>query len=117
MEKQVYEALLDKIIDDKEITKNEKYLIDQFELFSSINDEYKKSIKKDIFNKFYLDAISDHYLTNEELKTLKNFIISLNIDKNEIKDEIFTINQILKSQQLKLPLQPIDIDTHKNTKI
>lgn len=44
IEEKAYEAILDKIIDDKKITVEEKYLIDQFESFSTISDDFKRTV-------------------------------------------------------------------------
>ena len=107
IEKNIYDALLDKILDDRKITNAEKEAIEKLESIISIDDDYKKESKKEIFRLYYLEAIEDHELTNEELKQLSNLISGLGIRKQDIQQELSIINEIVEMQKLSYPLEPV----------
>ena len=107
IEHDVYEALLDKILDDKYVSKVEKYLISKFEDLSNIGDDFKETAKIELFRSLYLEAISDRKITKSEIDTIKNIINGLNMSQDLIKDEISTIREIIRMQKLSLPLPPL----------
>lgn len=109
IEKDIYSAVLDKILDDKKITKEEKDAIHNLESIISIDETHKKESKIEIFNSYYLDAVEDRIITDSELNTLNNIIEGLGIDKSDIEKEMQTVREIIKMQQLKYPLPQIDI--------
>ena len=108
VEKQVYEALLDKILEDGAITPHEKEQLQKFESVAmSLDDDFKTEEKKKLFHLSYLDAIADRGLTPEEVEKLKNLSHGLGLKETDIPDELKTIDEILKMQQLSLPLHPV----------
>lgn len=106
IERNIYEALLDQILDDGIITPDEKTLIEQLESVVTIDEDFKKETKQEIFRLAYLDAIADREIMREEIKTLENIIIGLGITPEEIKDELSVLREILRAQRLSLPLPP-----------
>jgi hypothetical protein len=108
IEKEVYTALLDKIIDDKEITQDEKNTIETFESIIELDPSFKQQSKKELFILYYYDAIADHRITENELSSIKNIIDGLGLDKTAVIDEMKTIQEILRAQNLTLPLKPIN---------
>jgi hypothetical protein len=107
-ENDAYEALLDKILDDKLITSDEKQSINIFETIIPIDDDFKNEVKKDIFKSYYLEAVADHKITIEEIETLKNLISGLNIKQEMVKDELKTVKEIVRMQKLNLPLKSLE---------
>jgi hypothetical protein len=107
-ENDAYEALLDKILDDKLITSDEKQSINIFETIIPIDDDFKNEVKKDIFKSYYLEAVADHKITIEEIETLKNLISGLNIKQEMVKDELKTVKEIIRMQKLNLPLKSLE---------
>ncbi len=108
IEKDVYEALLDRILDDKLITSEEKHLIKTLESILTLDKEYLKATKIELFKLYYLDVISDHYVSEQELQSINNIREGLEIEQWEVQDEISTINDIIRARELKEPLQPLD---------
>ncbi|MBW2063333.1 MAG: DUF4236 domain-containing protein [Deltaproteobacteria bacterium] len=108
IEKKVYEALLDKILDDKTITPDEKEAIEKLESVITIDEDYKTETKKEIFRLYYLDAIADRAITTEEMNVLKNIVIGLNLKKEDIKEELATLREIVRMQKLAPPLKPVE---------
>jgi hypothetical protein len=105
IEKNIYVAVLDKVLDDKLITEEEKKLISDLETIVSVSDKFKKQTKIEIINSFYLEAIDDRVITNSEINSLNNIIDGLGIDKSEIAKEMSVVRQIVRMQQLSLPLK------------
>jgi hypothetical protein len=108
IEKDVYEALLDRILDDRLITSEEKYLIKTLESIVTLDEGYLKETKIELFKLYYLDVISDHYVSEQELRSINNIKEGLKIDEWEVQEEMSTINDIIKAQELKEPLPPLD---------
>lgn len=107
-ERKIYTAILDKILDDKIITNNERRLIKHFETIASLDENFKLETKKEIFRLYYLDIIADHEITNEEQRTLNNIISGLELPQTVIRDELQVVQEIIKMQQLLPPLTPIE---------
>lgn len=104
IENNIYRAVLDKIIDDSEITPLEKEAIQNLESIINISDSYRKEAKLEIFKSYYLNAIGDRLITNSEISTLNNIAEGLGIDKADIGEEIQTVKEIIRMQDLKHPL-------------
>lgn len=104
IEENIYNALIDKIIDDNEITPAEKEAIYNLESIVSISDLFKKETKLEIFKSYYLNAIEDRLITTSEIDTLNNIVEGLGIDKLDIKGEMQTVREIISMQELKHPL-------------
>lgn len=107
LDKEVYGALLDKIFDDKMISENERDAITKFESIASIDEDYKLNSKREIFRLYYLDAIADHEITIEEINTMKNILLGLNMSKSTVQEELHVVKEILRAQNLCLPLNPV----------
>jgi len=108
IEQNVYNALLDIILDDNIITSEEKNYIEKLDRIISVEDNFKSEIKKEIFMSFYLDAIADRKITDDEIAVLNNIVTGLEIDQNEIKKEMLIVKEIMRMQDLCLPLTPIE---------
>ena len=107
LEENVYSAILDKVLDDKKITNTEKTIIQQFESTIKLDDQYKENTKKDIFRLYYLDIISDHKITDDEYNTLKSIASGLDLKEASIQEEWKVVKEIIKMQELSLPLPTI----------
>lgn len=108
IEKNIYDAVLDKILDDRKITEKEKTSILDLESIVSIDEQYKKETKIEIFNSYYIEAVEDRIITESELETLQNITEGLGIDYSDIEKEMQTVREIIKMQQLIYPLPQID---------
>jgi Protein of unknown function (DUF4236) len=108
IEKNIYGAVLDKILDDRKITEAEKNSILNLESIVSVDEQYKKETKIEIFNSYYVEAVEDRIITESELETLQNITEGLGIDNSDIEKEMQTVREIIKMQQLTYPLHKID---------
>lgn len=108
IEKNIYSAVLDKIIDDNEITPLEKETIQNLESIVSIGDSYINEAKLEIFKSYYLNAIEDRLITNSEIDTLNDISEGLGINQSDIKKEMQMVNEIIRMQGLKHPLPPLE---------
>ncbi len=121
IETDVYQAILDKVLDDGFITEDESSTICAAEQALRISPELRSKTKKDIFSAAYLEAIQDREITKDELDTLSNLISGLGIPQNEVQHELKIVHEIIDTQELSLPLEPIPFDklavrTQKNEK-
>jgi len=108
IEKNIYSLMLEKILEDKNISEKEKNLIVNLESTISMDEQYKNETKIEIFNSYYLEAIEDREITKSELATLKNITEGLGINKSDVENEMKTVKEIIKMQQLTYPLPEID---------
>ena len=108
IEKNVYSALLDKVLDDKKITPEEKESIEKLESITNIDENFETETKTEIFRLYYLDAIADREITDDELSTLNNIAAALKIPSDEIKGEMAIVDEIVRMQNLRIPLTPLD---------
>ena len=107
-ERQVYEALIDKILEDGTVTGYEKEQLQKLEsLALSLDDDFKTEEKKKLFHLSYLDAIADRGLTPEEVEKLKNLSHGLELKKADIVNEWRIVDEILRMQSLSMPLHPV----------
>jgi|GEM_PF-1375788 len=110
IELNVYQAILDRVLDDKIVSEDEAAKIRMAERILSLDLESQVKIKKDIFTEAYLGAIQDHILTDKEMNMLNNLIEGLMIPRAELSREIEIIEEIREAQSLCLPLTPLPID-------
>ena len=107
IEADVYQAVLDKILDDGFVTAQEAKSIAALEQVVTLEADTMLRAKKDIFSAAYLKAIDDRKITRHEVDRLTNLIRGLGIPRDEIKQELDIVQEIIDAQSLKLPLDPI----------
>jgi len=110
IEEDVYQALLDKVLDDGFVTEDEARTIAQAERVLQLTSDAKLRAKKEIFSAAYVEAIQDRRITQDELDTLRNLIVGLGVPKEEVEHELGIVREIIRSQSLKLPFAPIPAD-------
>lgn len=109
IEQNVYTAVIDKIIDDKVISKEEHNIINMLEEIVSLSNDYKLETKKEIFRLLYLDIIADHEIAPEEIEKIKSYLSGLELHESDVQDELRVVHEILRMQKLTLPLKPVEI--------
>jgi hypothetical protein len=107
IEADVYQALLDKVLDDQLITNVEATTIAAAEQTLQLDQVTRLRTKKEIFSAAYLEAIADHEITPDELNRLRNLLAGLRIPRWEVQREHETVREIVEAQGLRLPLTPI----------
>lgn len=107
IEHSVYNALLDKILDDKFISEKEAETIVKAEKILSLHDDVKNKIKKDIYFSAYALAIEDKKITKNELTELENLKKGLGISDDLISSEQWIINDLIRAQETTLPIPAI----------
>ncbi len=110
IEMDLYQAVLDKILDDEHITKEEATTIAAAEQTLSITPAARLSTKKEIFSAAYVEAIRDREITQEELDRLNNLMAGLGIPQGEVQRELDIVQEIVDTQALRLPFEPIQPD-------
>jgi len=110
IEANVYQALLDKILDDGFITREEAASIAAAEQIVGLTPAERLETKKEIFTAAYLQAIEDRSISRDELRKLKNLMAGLAIPNDEVQHEIAIVRDIIDTQSLRLPFDPISKD-------
>lgn len=110
IEANVYQALLDKVLDDGCITPEEAASITAAEQVLGLSPATRLETKKEIFSAAYLEAIEDRHISRDELRTLKNLMAGLAIPNREVQHEIAVVREIIDTQSLRLPFNPIPED-------
>lgn len=106
IEADVYQAVLDKILDDGFITKDEAATIAAAEQVLRLTPAVRMQTKKEIFSAAYLEAIEDRELSEDELGKLRNLLVGLSIPQSEVQRDLDIVHEILKTQSLRLPFKP-----------
>ncbi|ESQ15464.1 MAG: hypothetical protein N838_29195 [Thiohalocapsa sp. PB-PSB1] len=107
IEADVYQAVLDRVLDDEFIDKDEAATIAAAEQILRINPTIRLRTKKDIFSAAYVEAIQDREVTQEELDKLSNLLAGLAIPQKEVQRELDIVQEIIDTQALRLPLEPL----------
>ncbi len=107
IETDVYQAVLDKILDDGYINKEEAATIAAAEQTLRLSTETLLRTKKDIFSAAYVEAIQDREIKQEELNKLINLMAGLAIPQSEVQRELDIVREIIDTQALRLPFKPI----------
>lgn len=119
VEEDVYRAVLDKVLDDRLVSREEQATIRTLDATLQIPDADRLKWKKEIFSAAYLQAIEDDEVTEDELGNLSNLIAGLSISEKEVESELSVVKEVMRAQSLCLPLAPIpreelDINIQKN---
>jgi len=107
IETDVYHALLDRVLDDGFITKEEAASIAAAEQTLRLSRTAQLRTKKEIFSAAYVEAIQDREITKDELNKLRNLMAGLAIPKAEVQRELHIVEEIIATQALRLPFRPI----------
>lgn len=107
IETDVYQAVLDKVLDDGFITEDERATIAAAEQILRIKPATRLRTKKDIFSAAYVEAIQDRKITQEEFDKLSNLIAGLGIPQKEVQRELDIVQEIIDTQALSLPFEPL----------
>lgn len=111
IESDIYQAVLDKVLDDGVIGREEAATIAAAEQTVRLNPSVRLQAKKDIFAASYIEAIEDQGITKEELQKLDNLIVGLAIPREEVRRELGIVQEILSAQALRLPLKPLPLES------
>jgi hypothetical protein len=110
IETNVYQAVLDKILDDGFITQDEAAVIAAAEQTLRLSPMVRLQTKKEIFTAAYIEAIEDREITEDELSKLSNLTAGLAIPHAEVQRELDIVQEIIATQALRLPFEPIPAD-------
>lgn len=110
IETDVYLAVLDKVLDDGFITKEEAATIAAAEHILRIDAGTRLQTKKDVFSAAYVEAIQDREITQEEFDKLSNLMAGLAIPQKVVQRELDIVREIIDTQALRLPFEPIPPD-------
>lgn len=107
IQQKVYERVIEKSIQAEGTLENYSSFMTCAEELLGLPASYYLSVKKDILNATYLQAISDRYISDEEETEINNLINGLMIPITEIQKELSVLEDIKKAQSLTEPLQAI----------
>jgi hypothetical protein len=107
IEGDVYQAVLDRILDDGRITREEAALVVAAEVALGLSAEARLKAKKEIFSAAYIEAIQDREITAGELARLDDLVAGLAIPEAEVRRELGIVREFFDTQALRLPFEPI----------
>ncbi len=110
IEADVYQAVLDRVLDDGVVTDAEAERIRSAEQTLRIDEATRRKTKKEIFSSAYIEAVEDRRITEEEFDRLRNLADGLGIPRSEIQRELSVVDDIVEAQSLDLPFEPIPPD-------
>lgn len=107
LEREVYAALIDHILEDESISREEKTLVEKLNGITDIDGAFKSKRSEEIYRLYYLDAVADRAISKRELEMLDDIVEVLGIDRSRIKNELSVVDEIRRAQELSLPLASI----------
>lgn len=107
IETDVYEAVLDQILDNGYISEIEAARIAAAEKVLGLDESRRLKTKKDIFSAAYVEAIGDQRITQQQLDHLHNLAQGLALPAAELEREFEVIREIQAAQILKPPFDPL----------
>lgn len=110
IEADVYQAVLDTVLDDGFITKEEAATIAAAEGVLGISPAVRLRIKIEIFSAALVEAIEDSKITQDELDKILNLMDGLSIPQSEVQRELDIVKDIIDAQALCLPFKNIPPD-------
>ena len=107
IEADVYQAVLDRVLDDGYVTDDEAATIRAAESVLQLDPATRLQAKKEVFSAAYIEAIEDRQITDEEMQHLRNLCSGLGIPETAVRDEMKIVEDIAEAQQLELPFAPL----------
>ena len=95
--------------EDDHISLEEQANIHKFEMLVT-DENYTSSAKLEFFQAYYLNAILDHHITENEKNTLIDLATGLKLKGEDISDQFTVIGEIIAAQRLSWPIEPININ-------
>lgn len=106
----VYQALLDRVLEDGVITEGERRRLRALEELASMPAEVILAVKLEVFEAAYVDAVADRRITEEEYERLHNLASGLEIPSDIVRPEMEVLEDIRRAQELEPPLPELDPD-------
>ncbi len=103
----VYRLVIQGALEAESITQDKTRLIRVAEQVLNLPSSNYLTVKKDVLNETYLEAIADQFISQEEDTRINNLIEGLQIPREEIKDELAILADIKNAQSLSDPLTSI----------
>lgn len=103
----VYRLVIEGALEAESITRDKSKLILISEEVLNLPSSYYLTVKKDVLNETYLEAIADQLISEEEDARINNLIEGLQIPRGEIEKELAILADIKNAQLLADPLTPI----------
>lgn len=104
----VYQALLDRVLDDGVITGGERRRLRALEGLARMPAEVVLAVKLEVFEAAYVDAVADRRITEEEYERLHNLAAGLEIPSDTVLREMEVVEDIRRAQGLEPPLPELD---------
>jgi len=104
----VYQALLDRVLDDGVITGGERGRLRALEGLALMPAEVVLAVKLEVFEAAYVDAVADRRITEEEYERLHNLAAGLEIPSDTVRREMEVVEDIRRAQGLEPPLPEMD---------
>lgn len=104
----VYQALLDRVLDDGVITGGERRRLRALEELALMPAEVVLAVKLEVFEAAYVDAVADRHITEEEYERLHNLAAGLEIPSETVQREMEVVKDIRRAQGLEPPLPELD---------
>ncbi|MCF7855044.1 MAG: DUF4236 domain-containing protein [Candidatus Pacebacteria bacterium] len=110
IEADVYQAVLDMVLDDGHVTDEEAARIQAAESVLGLDPSIRLQVKKEIFSAAYIEAIEDRKITDEEMQHLRNLCSGLCIPESDVEGDMQVVADIAAAQTLELPFEPLSRD-------
>ncbi|MDA3873528.1 MAG: DUF4236 domain-containing protein [Kiritimatiellae bacterium] len=104
----VYQAVLDRVLDDGLITEAEQTRLSAAREVMDLEDSHLRELHRELFTSAWMEAVADHHISTDEVEHLVQLMDGLGIDREEVREELETVNDIIEAQNLTPPLPEVD---------
>lgn len=104
----IYQAVLDHVLDDQRITDAERDRLVAAREILNLDSAQLRLLHKELFTSAWLEAIEDKRITRAETDWIEQLLDGLDLPREDVCRELEFINELIKAQQLTAPLSMVE---------
>jgi hypothetical protein len=104
----IYEAVLDRVLDDKCITDDEQARLEAAREILNLDTDRLQTLHRELFLSAWLKVIDDNRITREETDWIEQLLEGLALSREELRRELEFVNELIEAQQLEPPLSTVE---------
>lgn len=112
LRRDIYQAVLDRVLDDQRITESEAERLRAAERILKVDKDGLRTMHRELFTAAWMEAVSDERISAEEVAHMLQLLDGLGIPRAEVREELETVNDLIEAQNLKFPLPEVGRGEH-----
>lgn len=100
----IHQAVLDRVIDDRRVTPEEAARLRASESVLALEGSTLRRLRQEVFTAAWLEAVGDRRITRAELAWIEDVLEGLEIPRDEVREELALVHELIEAQNLSAPL-------------